>query len=235
VVIVDDHDLLRDGVTRIIQDETDISVVGDGQDAHEAVALAGEHQPDVILLDVEMPGPAIHLTVPRLREVSPDTRVILMTAHADPVVARMLMGLGPRGYLAKDVSAAQLIIAIRTVMRGNRTVVASSKRSLEDSLDQLASDEEQTLTRREQEVLSLAARGLTNRQIAAELYVAEGTVHRHLSSVYHKLGAANRVDAIRRATDAGVIPPTGTPTTLGPAPNPDVAQADLATRPTADE
>jgi DNA-binding NarL/FixJ family response regulator len=236
VAIADDHDLLRDGIARILSDEADIEVVGEGQDAHEAVELAIEHSPDVILLDAEMPGPAPHLTVPRIHELSPGTRVIILTAHADPVVARTLMALGPRGYITKDVSGIQLVSAIRTVMRGTRTVAASSGRSLEDALDQLAvSEDEPLLTRREQEVLMLAARGLTNRQIAMELFVATGTVHRHLSSAYHKLGAANRVDAIRLATDVGAIPPTGTPPPAWtPAPAPDSEQAHSETRPAAD-
>jgi DNA-binding NarL/FixJ family response regulator len=205
VIIVDDHALFCDGIRELLATEPDFNVVGEGRDGGEAVALVAHHQPDVVLLDVAMPGPPPQVTIPRIHASCPQTRVVVLTMHDEPDLVRELMALGARGYLAKNVSREQLFGAIRTVVRdGGRTVVAVSRESLK-LLEPRSGAAESTLTPREQEVLELAARAMTNAQIGAMLFLAPGTVKRHLTSAYRKLGAVSRIDAINRAAAAGLI------------------------------
>jgi DNA-binding NarL/FixJ family response regulator len=205
VTIVDDHALFCDGVRELLTNEHDFEVVAEGRTGGDAVALVAQHQPDVILLDVAMPGPPPETTIPAIQAASEQTRVIVLTMHDDPDLVRELMALGACGYLAKNVSREQLFAAIRTVVRdGSRTVVAVSKESLK-LLDRPSGAEQLVLTAREQEVLELAARAMTNAQIGAALFLAPGTVKRHLTSAYRKLGAVSRIDAINRATAAGLV------------------------------
>jgi DNA-binding NarL/FixJ family response regulator len=204
VVIVDDHALFCDGITELLRTEPDFEVVAEGRHGGDAVALVALHRPDVVLLDVAMPGPPPLVTIPRIHATCPATRVIVLTMHDDPDLVRGLMALGTSAYLVKNVSREQLFGAIRTVARdGRQTVLAASK----DSLGRLGRPDavRSTLTHREQEVLELAAQALTNAQIGAKLFLAPGTVKRHLTSVYRKLGAVSRIDAINRAAAAGMF------------------------------
>lgn len=210
VVLIDGQTLVLDGLYYILQNELDILVAGLGSDADAAVALAKEHQPDVLVLDAEMPGPAPQDTIKRVLDESPSTRVVILTSNGDPILANALIALSPqvRAYLVKDISSAQFADTVRTVMQGTRTVVASSVRSLNEALQRLSPTNERNgpaLSAREHEVLLLAARGLTNQGIADQLFIAEGTVRNHLSAVYNKLSASNRVDAINRAIRSGLI------------------------------
>lgn len=208
VLVIDDHTLLRDGVARILLPEPDIVVVGEAANGDTAVARAEQLQPDVVLLDAEMPGAGPEVTVPGIRSACPTARIVLLTGRPDPVVAAALMALGPSGYLVKDVSAEQLVAAIRTVVREDRTVVASSKASLDGALHQLANlDPRPGLSDREREVLELAARDLTNRQIARRLHMSEATARRHVHSAIQKLHANTRLGAVFRAVTAGLIDP----------------------------
>jgi DNA-binding NarL/FixJ family response regulator len=206
-IVVDDHTLFRDGVRELLATEPDIRVVGEGRNGEDAVTLASRLQPDVVLLDVEMPGPSPRLVIPQVRAASPDSRIIILTMHSDLGLAYELMGLGARAYLVKDVSREQLFAAVRTVMHDDqRTILASGRDSFNDLFESSVADRP-ALTGREQAVLALAARAMTNSEIGAALFIAEGTVQRHLSNVYRKLGAAGRLDALNKAVALRLIPP----------------------------
>lgn len=213
VILVDGQALVADGLNHLLENAPDIAVVGKGYDADAAVSLTQEHQPDVLVLDAEMPGPKPHDTIQRVLELSPSTRIVILTSNGDPLLARTLIALSPqvRAYLVKDIPAAPFIETVRIVTRDTQTVVASSVRSLDQALDRLtaSSREVPELTGREREVLVLAAEGLTNPQIADRLFISRGTVNNHLSAVYFKLSASNRIDAINRAARAGLIPDRG--------------------------
>jgi DNA-binding NarL/FixJ family response regulator len=210
VVLIDGQALVLDGLLYILQKEPDILVAGMGSDADAAVALAKDHQPDVLILDAEMPGSAPQDIIKQVLDESPSTRVVILASNGDPLLANSLIASTPqvRAYLVKDISSAQLVDTVRTVMQEARTVVASSVRSLNEALQRLTPTKERNgpaLSAREHEVLLLAARGLTNQGIADQLFIAEGTVRNHLSAVYNKLSASNRVDAINRAIRSGLI------------------------------
>lgn len=208
-IVIDDHTLFRDGLRELLSSEPDIEVVAEGSSGQDAIALTSQHQPDVVLLDVEMPGPPPQVVIPRIHAICPASRVIIVTMYGEPELAHELMGLGARAFLVKDVSREQLFAAVRTVMHDDeRTLLASAKVSL-DSLYRDGSADKPTLSAREQAVLELAARAMTNAQIGSTLFIAEGTVRRHLSNTYRKLGASGRLDAINQAIATGLIRPAG--------------------------
>lgn len=204
IVIVDDHTLFREGLREILLTESDFSVVGEAGDGEEGIAVVCSRHPDVLLLDVEMPHHQVKRTVPRFLQVSPRTRIIVLTMYDDPQLAGELINLGARAYLVKSATRAELISVIRGVCSDEgRVVVSMSRRGFRA----LGDEAEQLLTRRQKEILGLAAQALSNAQIANRLYISENTVKRHLSTIYAELGAVSRVDAINKARAAALIPP----------------------------
>ncbi len=198
IVLVDDHTLFREGLWEILALEGDFAVVGQGGCAREGLTVVGEHRPDVLLLDVDHQVPR---TVRQFLRVSPRTRIVVLTRYDDPQLANQLIGLGVRAYLVKSATRAELISVIRGVCADEQRVVVSMSRRGFGRLD-----ENQGLTRRQTQVLGLAAQALSNAQIADRLYIAESTVKRHLTKVYAQLGAVSRVDAINKARAAVLIP-----------------------------
>jgi DNA-binding NarL/FixJ family response regulator len=206
IVLVDDHTLFREGLQEILSLEHDFEVVGQAGDAREGIAVVGERRPDVLLLDVEMPQHQVQRTVPEFLRVSPRTRIVVLTMYDDPQLANQLIGLGVRAYLVKSATRAELISVIRGVCGDEqRAVVSMSRRGF----GQLDDSHGAPLTRRQTEVLGLAAQALSNAQIADRLYIAESTVKRHLTKIYAQLGAVSRVDAINKARAAVLIPTVG--------------------------
>ena len=201
VLLADDQALVRQALAALLALEPDIEIVGQAADAAAAVALAAERQPDVVLMDVQMPSTAgssedgITATA-RIRLAAPATRVIIVTTFGRPGYLRRAMEAGAVGFMVKDAPAEKLIEAIRRVHRGLRVVdptLAAASLSIGSS----------PLTEREAEVLAVAARGGSTSAIAAEVFLSEGTVRNHLSAAIGKLGAANRAEAVRIATENG--------------------------------
>jgi DNA-binding NarL/FixJ family response regulator len=204
VVLVDDHTLFREGVAELLTSEETLHVVAQGSDGVEALALVTEHRPDVVLVDVEMPGPGARATVSRLRQEHPNTRVIVLTMHDKPELIRELLDQGASAFLVKTITCLELIAAVRSVATSQGNVLLSVSRSTVNQLDN--SSPSTALSTRELEVLRLAALAMSNAQIGKRLFITEGTVKRHLTNIYTKLGATSRVDAIRKATAARLIP-----------------------------
>ena len=207
VVLVDDHTLFREGLTELLATDTTCHVVAQGCDGADALALVMEHHPDVVLVDVEMPGPGARATVSKLRQEHPDTRVIMLTMHDKPELAWELLDLGAAAYLVKTIARQELIAAVRSVVASPGNVLMSVSRHTITQLDKPPPTV--VLSARELEVLKLAALAMSNAQIGRRLVIAEGTVKRHLTNIYAKLGAVSRVDAIRKATAARLIPGIG--------------------------
>jgi DNA-binding NarL/FixJ family response regulator len=204
VVLVDDHALFREGVAELLASDSTFHVVAQGSDGAQALALVTEHRPDVVLVDVEMPGPGARATVSRLRQEHPDTRIIVLTMHDKPELVRELLSQGASAFLVKTITRLELIAAVRSVVTSRGNVLLSVSRRTINHLDNPPPNT--ALSARELEVLRLAALAMSNAQIGKRLLITEGTVKRHLTNVYAKLGATSRVDAIRKATIARLIP-----------------------------
>jgi DNA-binding NarL/FixJ family response regulator len=204
VVLVDDHTLFREGLAELLASDTTLHVVAQGSNGADALALVTEHRPDVVLVDVEMPGPGARATVSRLRQEHPDTRVIVLTMHDKPELAWELLDQGAAAYLVKTIARQELIAAVHSVVTSQDNILLSVSRNTINHLDNPRPSV--ALSARELEVLELAALAMSNAQIGRQLVITEGTVKRHLTNVYAKLGAVSRVDAIRKATTARLIP-----------------------------
>ncbi|GAA1846797.1 response regulator transcription factor [Actinomadura bangladeshensis] len=203
VLIVDGHTLVRQGVREILEEDDGLKVVGEAGDGEEAVAVAADQRPDVVLLEVGGHGRDAVTTVRRIRRHSPDTKVIILSMQEGPELLRALLEAGIRGYLLKTVTRHELVAAIQAVQDPDRIVLSVSRRSLpEDDGAQPVQ-----LTERERQVLELTAQALTNRQIGNRLSLTEATVKRHLRNIFAKLGAGSRLDAVNRAALAGLIEP----------------------------
>lgn len=202
VLLADDHTLFREGVAEIFAAEENLLVVGRAEDGEGAVALAEKERPDVVLLDVEMPGPGAEETTRRILRASPSSRVVVLTMHDEAPLVRSLLGSGAHAYMIKSATRQELLAAVDALDRdGDRAVLSVSR----ETLERLEGHEKETLSARELEVLSLAARAMSNQQIASRLYISEGTVKRHLTNVYAKLGVASRVQAVNEAVSAGLV------------------------------
>jgi DNA-binding NarL/FixJ family response regulator len=202
VLIADDHALFREGLREILQAQPDLTVIGEVGDSASAVAAAESGHPDVILLDVEMPGDDVTVTVSRIRSRSPTSKVIILSMYDGPQLLRDLLAGGISGYLLKSVHWQELVSAIRNAHSDSgRVVLAVSA----DSLAKAQKPAPDLLSAREREVLELTAQALSNMQIASRLGLTEATVKRHLRNIFAKLGAVSRIDAVNKAAAASLI------------------------------
>jgi two-component system NarL family response regulator len=199
LLIVDDHHVVRSGITASVQLEDDIRVVAEAENPSQAIALAKEHRPDVILMDLRMPDGGGIPAAAALRTEAPDSRVLIFTTFDGDEDVYRAMQAGAYGYLLKSAPRDELLIAIRTV--------AAKKRYLPPALGaRLASRlSAQNLSAREVEVLRFLGRGRANKQIGAELGISEETVKRHVSNIFAKMGVADRAQATAEALKRGII------------------------------
>ena len=216
VLIADDQTLVRDGFRMILDAQEDIEVVGEAADGLEAVVKARELRPEVVLMDVRMPGrDGLEATRELLLEL-PETRVLILTTFDLNEYVYEAMKAGASGFLLKDVPRSQLIEGVRTVARGDALLAPAIVRSLIEqfvrrppaSVRSLPAKLDE-LTPRELEVLQLVARGRSNREIASELYVSDATVKTHVAHALRKLDLRDRVQAVVFAYESGLIEPGG--------------------------
>jgi len=214
VLLADDQALVRSGFRMILEARDDFDVIGEAENGREAVELATVTSPDVILMDVRMPElDGVEATRLILGAGSPARVLILTTFDLDEYVVRAIRA-GASGFMLKDVRPQQLVEAIRVVAGGDALLAPSVTRRLLDRFarDYPAVDEQaplDELTSREQEILILVARGLSNAEIAERLVVGESTVKTHVSSILRKLKLRDRVQAVIAAYDAGLVRPAG--------------------------
>lgn len=213
ILIVDDHALFREGLREILSAQSDMVVVGEAGNSHQAVSISAGKRPDVVLLDVEIPGEDVTSTVGRIRELSPRTQVIILSMYDGPQVVQSLLAAGIRGYLLKSVHRQELLSAIRSAREEDGRIVLAVSR---ESLAQIQQPQQGVLSGREREVLVLAAQALSNFQIATRLGLTEATVKRHLRNVFVKLGAVSRIDAVNKALAASLITVDGRPGSSAP-------------------
>ena len=212
VVLADDQHLVRTGLRMILAAVDDIEVVGEAADGHEAVAVCAEQRPDVVLLDVRMPGlDGIDATRAVVAADDPPRVLVLTTFDLDDVVYDALRA-GASGFLLKDAPEERLVTAIRVVAEGGSLFAPSVTRRLIEEFarareDRVVPPSLDALTDRETEVLRAVARGLSNVEIGSELYVSENTVKTHVARILMKLGLRDRVQAVVLAYESGLVGP----------------------------
>jgi len=199
VLIVDDHVFLRDGIRAIIQSQTDLTVVGEAEDGDQAVAQFQALRPDVVLMDLQMPRMGGVEAIEAIMALDGDARILVLTTYAGDAQALRALKAGASGYLLKSALRQELLDTIRSVRRGGRHVDAQVATGIAIHIVQDA------LTEREIRVLSLAASGHSNRQIAQKVVVAEETVKGYMKAIFSKLGARDRTHAVTLAAKRGII------------------------------
>ena len=198
VLLADDHTLFREGMASLLASYGGLEVVGETTNDDGAVALARETKPDVVIMQAQMPLEKARRVLDRMRAILPTPKVIIVTMLEDPRMMRELLRLGASAYLLKSASSRQLIGAVRAAVfdpRGENVVVGMPRSALEESEEGSAG----VLSARQLEILLLASRGLSNRQISARLHITEGTVKRHLADIYKKMDVGSRGEAARKA------------------------------------
>ena len=209
VLLADDHVLVRQGIRQFLEDEDTIEVIAEANDGAEAIRLVEEHRPDVAVLDIRMPKLTGVEATRRIKEHFPQVRVLILTAYDDDPYVFALLQAGADGYVLKTASADELVRAVRTVHRGQSALspeIASKViRQMASGRPAGATDQVESLTERELDVLRLAAQGQTNRAIGGELGISHRTVQGHLASIYGKLDVNSRTEAVTEALRRGWI------------------------------
>ena len=203
-MVADDHPIVRQGLVSVLGDEDDLEVVGEASSGREAVALTTRLQPDVVLLDLEMPDVDGVEAIPQLLAAKPGLGVLVFTAYDTDERVLGAVRAGARGYLLKGASADEIARGIRTVHSGGSYLEprVASKLLAEVTSPRIRGS---GLSEREREVLRLVAEGLPTKQIARSLSISERTVKFHVNSIFHKLGADNRAQAVALAAQRGLL------------------------------
>jgi len=209
ILVVDDESVVRDGVIAILSLQPDMEVVGDARNGLEAVKVAHKTKPNVILLDMVMPEQDGLVTIPKLKEILPESKILVLTSFAESDRVYQAVKSGALGYLLKDATRTQLLQAIRDVAKGQASIHPSIALKVIHEMDHPSQllYTANPLTPREHETLRLIARGLSNQEIAATLVVHERTVAKYVSSILEKLQLANRTQAALYAIREGLTEP----------------------------
>lgn len=208
ILIADDHGVLRAGLRALLNAEPDFRVVDEAADGAEALRLAGQLSPDIVLLDVSMPGMSGIQVTRRLKEMLPQIRILILTVHEDESLLREAIRAGASGYIVKRAVESELIDAIRAVWHGNLYVHPAMTHALLKDLTPEPVTQKmplEPLTPREIEVIGLIAQGYTNRQVAESLNLSVRTVESHRSHITSKLGLRSRLELVRYAQDHGLL------------------------------
>jgi NarL family two-component system response regulator LiaR len=206
VLVVEDQSIVREGMVAILSLQPDIEVVGEAEDGIEAVQMARKARPDVTLLDMVMPRQDGLTTIPRLKEIVPAAKILVLSGFAESNRVYQAVKIGALGYMLKDTPRVQLLQAIRDVARGQASIHPSIAMKVINDFDNNSenSDTIDHLTRRELETLRLIARGLSNQEIATTLVVHERTIAKYVSSILNKLHLVNRTQAALFAIREGL-------------------------------
>jgi DNA-binding NarL/FixJ family response regulator len=209
-VLADDHALVRQGISRFLEESGEITVVAEAEDGERALELVAEHKPDIAILDIRMPKLSGVDLARRIKAEYPEVKILMLTAYDDDPYVFALLQAGVDGYIVKTADSTQLIQAIRQIMRGEPALDPGVAKRLMERMasGRVAVTDDQIVERptdRELEVLRLAGKGLTNRAIGQELGISDRTVQGHLARVYQKLQVSSRTEAVMKAVQEGWI------------------------------
>jgi two-component system response regulator NreC len=206
VLLVDDHAVVRSGLRSLLAAETDFDVVGEAANAREAIFEARALQPDVIVLDVVMPGESGIEALPKLRAEAPGAKVLVLSMQDDPRYVREAFAQGANGYVLKEAADAEVVGAVREIAAGGEYVhPALGARMVAAEVEARAAAESDPLSDREREVLRLLALGHTNQEIAKQLYISVRTAETHRAHIMQKLGLSTRAELVRHAMAHGLL------------------------------
>jgi two-component system response regulator NreC len=209
VLVCDDHAVVRAGLRLILEKEKEFQLVGEAETVDQAIELASHFQPDIVLMDISIPGANGLDAIPLVQEVAPGAKVLILTVHDDEAYFFQALQAGAAGYVLKGASVSELLAALRLVIQGGAPIPrALAPRLLNDYMervDQQAVSSYVTLTAREREILRLIRMGRTNKQIAEELFISVRTVERHRSSIMRKAGLENRAELVAYAVRQGLL------------------------------
>ena len=205
LLLADDHRILREGLRRSLEAQG-VDVVGEAVDGDEALDLAEALRPDVVLMDVTMPVLDGVEATRRIRQRLPEVRVVILTMHADEATLARAIRAGADGYLVKDCSTEEIAETIRLVAAGETALSRQVAVSMLAQVQTLPADgPEEVVSKREEEVLQLIADGCSSAEVADRLFISQKTVKNHLASIYHKLDARDRTQAVLRAVRMGIV------------------------------
>jgi DNA-binding NarL/FixJ family response regulator len=202
-MIADDHTMVREGLIKLLELEPDIQVIGDAGDGQGAINLVRKHQPDVVLMDINMPGTDGITATKVIKREFPRINVIALTICEDEQVVEMLKA-GVSAYVLKDIAGQELIASIRKVMEGNIIIHPRVASRVIKEISTKRSDENK-LTRRELDILNLLVKGYSNKEMAEEMFISEKTVKNHLTNIFRKLSLKDRTQAAIYALKSGLV------------------------------
>lgn len=210
IVIADDHSIVREGVKMILASQRDFDIVGEAATGEEALALIEKLKPDVVVMDISMPGIGGIEATAQIKQTHPKINVLALTMHEDEHYVFRLLRAGASGYVLKRAAATDLVAAVRAASRGEAFLYPSVARDvIADYLRRVEAGEEKErydgLTTREREILTMIAQGLSNQEIAKKLYISIKTVQTHRAHILEKLGLHDRTELVRYAIRKGLI------------------------------
>lgn len=204
IVLADDHQIVRNGIRMVLEEQPDMQVVAEAGDGEEAARYALGHKPQILVLDLNMPGVSGLDAIPRIQEASPATSIIVLTMQVEPAFAREALQSGAKGYVIKQSAASELVGAIRVVIAGDTYINPSLGARL--AAEPAPEGPPDDLTPRETEILGLLALGYTNPEIADQLVLSVRTVETHRANVQRKIEASTRAELVAYAVANGLMP-----------------------------
>ena len=205
IVLVDDHEVVRLGLKVLLEQSNHFEVVGEANNAKEAVEIAGKFRPDIVLMDIRLPGASGIEACEEITQLYPEVRVVMLTSYAEDEMLFSAIRAGASGYLLKQINSEDLIRSLESVRRGDALLDPLVTQRVFQEVRRAVKEEEASafaiLSQQEKHVLILVSEGKTNREIAKSLFLGEGTVRNYVSSILSKLGASNRAEAAAYAVE----------------------------------
>jgi NarL family two-component system response regulator LiaR len=210
ILIADDHAMLREGMRELLEQEKDFELVGEAADGEEAVKQAGETKPDIVIMDIVMPKLNGVEATKQIKQVSPATAILILTAYSDIRYIIGLLEVGACGYLLKNSPGKDVVKAVREIRAGESVLDPEVTRKLVQRLSSLSKTQDEReasgqLTTREMEILKWASQGLSNKEMSEKLFISLRTVKAHMTNIFNKLGCSSRTDAIIKGLKQGYI------------------------------